>query len=303
MYRLIRRSGRALTATAVLLLPDCSVLSSGFMAPAGPIAAAERRYFLIVCLVMLLVVVLVFVLTPLLAWHYRLANTKSGFRPNWGFSWILEGLIWIPPTVIVLSVILAGGTVQLDPYRSLSQMVPPLQVEAVALDWKWLFIYPDQHLASVNRLVIPAGLPVHMVLTSGTVMQSLLMPNLAGQIYAMAGMTTQLNLVTSTSGTYWGENTQFNGLGFQKIKFRVLAVDPASFTHCPVDPSSQDQLSSAMLSQACSEKSSNLPLLPKLNTTRTAITCWAANDNLAHSVRAADVGLACLCQDVARADD
>ena len=233
MYKLTRRPGRALTSVAVLLLPGCSVLSSGFMAPAGPIAVAERHYFLIVCLVMLLVVVPVFVLTPLLAWHYRLANTKSAFRPDWGFSWILEGLIWIPPTVIViiLSVILVRGTVRLDPYRSISQVVPPLQVEAVALDWKWLFIYPEQHLASVNRLVIPAGVPVHMVLTSGTVMQSLLMPNLAGQIYAMAGMTTQLNLVTSTSGTYWGENTQFNGLGFQNDKFQVLAVDPASFTH------------------------------------------------------------------------
>jgi cytochrome o ubiquinol oxidase subunit 2 len=216
---------------AACLLSGCSVLSRGFLAPAGPVAAAERHEFFVVAVIMLLVIGPVLLLTPLIAWHYRLANTKSAFRPQWGFSWTLEGLIWIPPTiiVIVLAVFLVQNTVRLDPYRPVAPSVTPLQVQAVSLDWKWLFIYPDQHIASVNQLILPVGRPVHFSLTSGTVMQSLLIPRLAGQIYAMAGMTTQLNLAISEPGTYWGENTQFNGDGFQDQKFQLLGVSPADF--------------------------------------------------------------------------
>jgi cytochrome o ubiquinol oxidase subunit 2 len=220
-----------LTVMAAGLLSGCSVLSRGFLGAAGPVAAAERHEFYLVGAVMLLVIGPVLLLTPLIAWHYRLANTKSAFRPQWGFSWILEGLIWIPPTiiVIVLAVFLVDDTVRLDPYRPLSPGLSPLQVQAVSLDWKWLFIYPDQHIASVNQLILPAGRPVHVRLTSGTVMQSLLMPQLAGQILAMAGMTTQLNFAISQPGTYWGENAQYNGAGFDKQKFQVLGVNPADF--------------------------------------------------------------------------
>ena len=228
---LMRRVRSALITSATLLLSGCSALSRGFLAPAGPVAAGDRHEFLIVGAVMLLVIGPVLVLTPLVAWHYRLANTKSAFRPNWGFSWILEGLIWIPPTiiVIVLSFFLVGGAVRLDPYRPIASPLPPLQVQAVALDWKWLFIYPGQHVATVDQLILPTGRPIHFSLTSGTVMQSLLMPQLAGQIYAMDGMTTQLNIMISSPGTYWGENTQFNGDGFQNEKFQVLSVAPADF--------------------------------------------------------------------------
>jgi cytochrome o ubiquinol oxidase subunit 2 len=101
----------------------------------------------------------------------------------------------------------------------------------VALDWKWLFIYPAQGVATVNRLVIPAGQPVHFSLTSATVMQSIMMPRLAGQIYAMAGMTTQLNLEASAPGTFLGENVQFNGMGFQNQKFEVVALDAGGFAN------------------------------------------------------------------------
>ena len=226
-----------LTIPAACLLSGCSVLSRGFLAPGGPIAEAERHEFYLVCAFMLLVIGPVLLLTPIMAWHYRLANTKSAFRPQWGFSWILEGLIWIPPTiiVIVLGVFLAHATTRLDPYRPVSTGVPALQVQAVSLDWKWLFIYPAQHIASVNQLILPVGQPVHFSLTSGTVMQSLFMPRLAGQIYAMAGMTTQLNLSVTQPGTYWGENTQFNGDGFEKQKFQVLGVSPADFTRWVAD--------------------------------------------------------------------
>jgi cytochrome o ubiquinol oxidase subunit II len=194
------------------------------------VADTERHYFLIVSLVLVLVVLPVLILTPLIAWHYRLSNTSSAYRPQWGFSWALEGLIWVPPTCIVifLSVFLWGYTHRLDPYRPLNGG-PALEIQVVALDWKWLFIYPQQHIAAVNELVVPSGRPVHLTLTSGTVMQSLLMPRLAGQIYAMAGMKTQLNFAVSQPGESWGENTQFNGTGFQNDRFKISARSPQDF--------------------------------------------------------------------------
>ncbi len=214
-----------------LLLSGCSVFERGFLSPGGPVASATRSEFLLVCLIMLFVIGPVLLLVPLFAWHYRLSNTRSAYRPQWGFSWSLEGLIWIPPAIIVvvLAVFLWRDTHRLDPYTRLPGQA--IEIQAVALDWKWLFIYPDQGVATVNQLVIPAGQPVHLSLTSGTVMQSLLMPRLAGQIYAMAGMRTQLNFAADAPGAFWGENTQFNGMGFQNEKFDIVAESPADFAH------------------------------------------------------------------------
>jgi len=217
-----------------LILPasGCAALSHGFFGAAGPVASGERHEFLLVSGIMLFVIGPVLLLTPLIAWHYRLSNRKAAFRPQWGFSWALEGLIWLPPAlvVIVLAIFLWRDTQRFDPYRPLPSAAPPLEIQVVALDWKWLFIYPDEHIASVNRLVLPTDRPVHMSVTSATVMQSLMMPQLAGQIYAMAGMRTQLNFAVTTPGTYWGENTQFSGMGFQKQNFTVLGVSAADFS-------------------------------------------------------------------------
>ena len=213
-----------------LSLTGCGVIDRGFLSPAGPIASAIRSEFLFVCVVMLFVIGPVLILTPLIAWHYRLSNTKSAYRPQWGFSWPLEGFIWIPPVIIVvvLAVFLWRDTHRLDPYRPLPGAA--LEVQVVAMDWKWLFIYPAQGVATVNRLVVPAGQPVHLSLTSATVMQSILMPQLAGQIYAMAGMRTQLNFSATAPGAYLGENVQFNGLGFQNQKFTVDAKNADGFS-------------------------------------------------------------------------
>lgn len=180
---------------------------------------------------MLFVIGPVILLTPLFAWYYRLANTKSAYRPQWAFNWPLEGLIWLPPTVIVigLAVLLWRDTHALDPYKPLPSTLPPTEVQAVALDWKWLFIYPDSNVATVDELVFPADRPVHLMLTSGTVMQSLLFPRLAGQIFEMAGMMTQLNIAADRPGIYEGENTQFNGEGFQRQHFPVLALSPGAY--------------------------------------------------------------------------
>jgi cytochrome o ubiquinol oxidase subunit 2 len=222
---------RLLVSAAALPLTGCSPFHHGFLAAAGPVAEHERHLFLIVCIVMLFVIGPVILLTPLFAWHYRLANTKSAYRPRWSFSWTLEGLIWIPPSLIVvgLAFLLWRDTHALDPYKPIPSDLPSTEVQAIALDWKWLFIYPDQHIATVNELVFPADRPVHLKLTSGTVMQSLMLPRLAGQIYAMAGMTTQLNIAADRPGTYEGENTQFNGEGFQRQHFQVLALSSANY--------------------------------------------------------------------------
>ena len=243
-----RRLARAAAACSLaLLLSGCASLSSGFLNPAGEIALQERQLFTVVGVVLIFVVGPVLLLTPLIAWHYRLANTKSAFRPDWRFSWKLEFLIWVPPALIVvgLAVVLCNYTVRLDPYRPVpGASGAPLPIDVVSLDWKWLFIYPDQHIATVNQLMLPAGHSVHMYLTSGTVMQSLLMPRLAGQIYAMAGMQTQLNFEISQPGTYWGENTQYNGRGFPHQRFAIHGMAPQSFAdwvkHAQANPAALD---------------------------------------------------------------
>ena len=220
-----------LFATLPFLLSGCNALKLGVMNHAGPIAASQWRLYVIVGIVLIFVAGPVLLLTPIVAWHYRLSNRNSAFRPDWGFSWLLEGFIWLPPIGIVigLSFVLWSYTLRLDPYRPIASDQRALEIQAVALDWKWLFIYPDERVAALNQMAIPVGRPVHIRLTSGTVMQSLLIPQLAGQIYAMAGMTTQLNLAASRPGVYRGENTQFNGTGFQNEKFDVIALPTVDF--------------------------------------------------------------------------
>jgi cytochrome o ubiquinol oxidase subunit 2 len=215
----------------MLLLSGCDAGRLGFLAPRGPVAAEDRWLFIVVVSLMAIVVVPVLVATPLLAWRYRHGNAAAMYRPKWDFSWALEVLIWAVPTAIVLclAVIVWRETQRLDPYRAIAADKPPLEVEAVGLDWKWLFIYPELHVASVNELAFPADRPVHLTLTSDTVMQSLLVPQLAGQIYVMAGMRSQLNLKADAPGRFIGENTQFNGLGFQVETFKAVALSPEGF--------------------------------------------------------------------------
>ena len=218
-------------AASTAMLSGCDALKMGVANAAGPIADAQWHLYQILAIVLIFVAGPVLLLTPIIAWHYRLSNKHDVYRPKWTFSWWLEGLIWIPPSAIVigLSVLLWNYTHRLDPYRAIPSAQSVLEVQAVALDWKWLFIYPDQRIATINQLAIPVGRPVHISLTSGTVMQSLLIPQLAGQIYAMAGMRTQLNLAASRPGTYLGRNVQYNGTGFSKQHFDVLALPDAEY--------------------------------------------------------------------------
>ncbi|PVE59488.1 cytochrome ubiquinol oxidase subunit II [Arthrobacter sp. TPD3018] len=237
----------------VLASSGCAALSHGFVNAAGPVAADQRHLFVVLACVLVFVAGPVLLLVPLFAWHYRLSNTRHAYRPNWSFSWPVEALIWIPPTAIVigLAVLLWHHTIRDDPYRPLPGG-PPVEVQAIALDWKWVFVYPGEGIAAVDRLTIPAGRPVRIRLTSGTVMQSLMIPQLAGQVYAMAGMTTQLHIMASRPGRYRGANTQYNGDGFAHQRFDVVALPTGAYdrwrnkaraAHRPLDAATWRRLS------------------------------------------------------------
>lgn len=229
----MRRKRNTLITLACLLplLAGCGALDHGFLNAQGPVAEHERHLFRIVFGILSFVWVPVIILVPAFAYHYRLSNRNDAFRPKWAFSWPLEGFIWLPPfgIVILLAILLWPATQRDDPYTRLAERGPPLRIQAIALDWKWVFIYPDRHVATVNQLAIPAGRPVQLQLTSGTVMQSLLLPQLAGQIYAMAGMRTKLNFAADRPGSYIGENVQFNGDKFAHQKFAIIAMLPDGY--------------------------------------------------------------------------
>ena len=229
------RSARALSrlaaAALAVLLAGCSYNDITFLIPHGPIAAQQLTYFIYIILALLIVVVPVFLLTPYFAWRYRYRNRSSKYQPDWEFVWSIEILAWGIPfcVVVVMSIWLWRGTHQLDPYKPLAGSVKALPVEVVGYDWKWLFIYPTLGVASVGQFSLPVDRPVAIKLTSDSVMQSFFIPSLGSQIYAMAGMTTQLHLKADHTGSYLGENTQYNGEGFQEQQFRAVAMSPANF--------------------------------------------------------------------------
>jgi len=203
-----------------------------FLDPQGPIAAVQRAHLIDVALLLLIVVLPVLILTPIIAWRYRL-NGSARYMPRWSFSRPLEFVIWGVPVaiVVVLAVWLWQNTRQLDPYAPLaSASGPPLRVDVVGYDWKWLFIYPQFNIASIGEFAFPADRPLAIVLTSDTVMQSFFIPALGSQIYAMPGMVTKLHLLANSPGSFRGENTQYNGHGFYQQNFTARAMKPADFT-------------------------------------------------------------------------
>lgn len=226
--RILARSTLGLTLS---LLSACVGASDGFINPAGPVAAALRDHFVFILLVMTIVIVPLLIALPWALWRYRIGNRHAAYRPGWEFSWPLELLVWGLPIVIVsvLGWKLWQQSFQLDPYKPLVAAEAPLEVQVVALDWKWLFIYPEQGVAAANELVFVAGRPVRFRLTSGTVMQSFMIPRLGGQIYTMAGMVTELNLLAPQPDEFRGLNTQYNGMGFAQQKFLARAVSQADF--------------------------------------------------------------------------
>lgn len=214
---------------AALLLASCE--PAGILDPQGPVASAQRLLLINSTAIMLVVVVPVILATLAFAWWYRASNSRAVHSPDLVYEGRIEFVIWSIPALIValLGGVIWIGSHQLDPKAPIAADVEPLRVEVVALDWKWLFIYPEQGVAAVNQLVIPAGTPVTFRLTSATVMNSFFVPQLGSQIYTMGGMTTHLHLLADKPGDYPGFSANFSGDGFPEMRFTARAVPASDF--------------------------------------------------------------------------
>lgn len=210
-----------------LLLGGCQL---GILDPKGSIGEAERSLIVTSTLVMMIVVVPVIMLTLWFAWRYR-AAAGAAYTPNWSHSARLELVVWAIPCLIIafLGMLTWTTTHALDPYRPLASNTKPVVIEAVALDWKWLFIYPELGIATVNQIAFPVGTPVDFRITSDSVMNSFFIPQLGSQIYAMAGMQTQLHLIAGEPGSYDGLSANFSGDGFSDMHFKAIATSNDKF--------------------------------------------------------------------------
>lgn len=218
-------------AVLTLLCGGCSVIDGPVLDPQGPISLAQRDLLFKAVAIMMIVIIPVFVMAAIFARRYRGTNRKARYTPNFEFYWPLEIVVWgVPAAIIVwLSLHLWHYTYKLDPYSEIDPAVKPLQVQAIAQDWKWLFVYPEQNIAVVNELAMPVNTPVSITITSDTAMNSLVIPALGGQIYAMAGMQTRLNLLADKAGTFWGRNVQYSGRGFADQQFQTHAMPKEAF--------------------------------------------------------------------------
>ncbi|WP_234907124.1 ubiquinol oxidase subunit II [Rhizobium rhizogenes] len=210
------------------------------LAPSGDIAMQQRNLIVISTLLMLLIIIPVIFLTLFFAWKYRQSNTEAAYDPEWHHSTRLEIVIWSAPLAIIvaLGAVTWISTHQLDPYRPLDRIdasrpipqgIKPLTVEVVALDWKWLFLYPDLGIATVNELVAPVDIPINFKITAASVMNSFFVPALAGQIYAMPGMETKLHAVINRVGDYEGFSANYSGAGFSNMRFKFRGLAKADF--------------------------------------------------------------------------
>jgi cytochrome o ubiquinol oxidase subunit II len=219
---------------ALVVVVVCGLLASckeGVLDPRGPVGHAERVILFDATAIMLAVIVPVIVLTLVFAWWFRAGNRRARYRPDWQYSGRIELIIWSIPALVIL--FLGGiawiGAHDLDPPRPLVSNSAPIEVEVIALDWRWLFIYPEHGVATLNQLTVPAGVPIHFRLTSTSVMNSFFIPQLGSQIYSMPGMTTQLHLQADEPGSYRGLSAQYSGDGFSDMHFTLVATTAAQF--------------------------------------------------------------------------
>src|SRR6202166_189691 len=218
-------------AVALLGAAALGGCTGGALDPKGPIADAERQIMFNSLGIMLAIVIPTIIATLGVAWWFRASNRRAAYLPDFEYSGALELLVWSIPAMTVL---LVGGVAwvgahDLDPRRPISSTVKPIVVQVVSLDWKWLFIYPEQGIASVNHLTVPAGTPISFELTSSGVMNSFFVPQLGSQIYTMSGMATHLHLQADHPGSYRGLSAQFSGDGFADMRFVVDAVPAQQF--------------------------------------------------------------------------
>lgn len=212
-----------------VFLSSCQKLVVLF--PKGPVGQEESWLIFVSFILMLIVVIPVFVMTIWFTIKYRATNTKANYMPKWAHSTKIEWFIWLIPIAIIIALgyLTVVKTRQLDPYKKLSSTEKSVQVEVISTDWNWLFIYPDEHIAVTNELVIPSGVPVSFKLTSASVMTALFIPHLGSQMYVMAGMQTQLNLMASDTGIFEGHNQEYSGNGYNTMHFDVKSVSKEDF--------------------------------------------------------------------------
>lgn len=254
--------------------------------PAGPIATGQRHMLVVAFLLMLIVVIPVFILLFTFAIKYRETNAQANYQPEWDHSRIAETTWWLIPTALiaVLAVITWRGTVQYDPYRAIAPKSSTLRVQVVALDWRWLFIYPDQHVASLNELTIPVNTAVHFDITADAPMNSFWIPQLGGQVYAMPGMSTQLSLEATKAGTYYGSSANISGQGFAGMNFETKAIPKSDFTAWVAKASRQQALDQPLytgLSQPSTEKTPVLYRAPDTTLYDTIINKYMNSSDMA----------------------
>lgn len=205
--------------------------SFAILNPKGEIAGQQKNLIIVTALMSVLIVVPVFVMTFYFAWKYREGNKRAKYQPDWDHSAIAETIWWTVPLLMIL--ILAGITWksshELDPFKPISSSAQPLTIQVIALDWKWLFIYPDQQIASLNYVEFPEKTPVTFEITADAPMNSFWIPQLGGQIYAMTGMSTHLNLMADGTGTYRGSSANLSGRGFAGMSFEARSTTQADF--------------------------------------------------------------------------
>lgn len=235
--RALRPTALIATLAAPLVLGGCDLV---VMNPSGDVARQQADLILWSVFLMLLIIVPVMVLTVVFALKYRASNTESEYKPDWDHSTRIELVIWSAPLLIIIALgaLTWLTTHKLDPYRPLDRIAPgkpipadqqPLEIQVVSLDWKWLFIYPEQGVATVNELVLPADRQVRFRLTSSSVMNTFYVPALAGMIYTMPGMETKLHAVMNRVGTFEGQSANYSGAGFSYMHFPTQSVDAAGF--------------------------------------------------------------------------
>lgn len=210
------------------LLTGCD---SALLDPKGQIGLEERNLIITSTLLMLIVVIPVIIMTFWFAWRYRASNTKATYTPNWEHSTKIEIVLWTIPTIIIiaLSIITWKSTHALHPGKPIESIEKPIRIDVVALDWKWLFIYPEQGIATVNEIAFPVDVPVEFHVTSGTVMNSFFIPQLGSQIYAMGGMENTLNLIANHKGIFPGISANYSGHGFSGMKFNAISNSREEF--------------------------------------------------------------------------
>jgi len=218
-------------ATLSLLSLGCASCSGGVLDPLGPVGAGDATILIDATVVMLAIVIPTLLLAFWMAWRYRASNRKAQYLPYWSYSGRIEAVVWSIPTLTIMFLggIIWIGSHRLDPFAPLESKTRPLEVQVISLDWKWLFIYPEQGIGTINQLVVPAGTPVHFSITSASVFNVFFVPRLGSMIYAMPGMISQLSLQADREAKIWGTSAQFSGDGFSDMQFQVRSVPAADF--------------------------------------------------------------------------